>query len=333
MLWTDGLFLTAASLARIDSGLVDTAQAENITLDGPGGAIFAGIEEAASELTKLVLAFGGYLNSGDLTANHYAAVMNVGIGNSVRQKIVLQQVCINAENQYSWSHVVQWAALWCVYSVYRNAFQRNNTDRYKEKMVYYKKELDNRVRWTLSSLGVPVVLQPLSAPAALWGYGDSNSGYDSGTWDSSNLSLVSSPSATFAGSLDVAVTYADMSAPGNYVSYLKQNNCESGPSSKATITVTAGHKLSVNIASLKPADGIQPADQVLVCVVSPRKATHWNVYAGLSGSSLYLQNTTPIPVGTTSYTLTGDPVLSGFKLGRGQFSDRRLSIQLMRQRA
>ena len=50
-------------------------------------------------------------------------------------------------------------------------------------------------------------------------------------------------------------------------------------------------------------------------------ATHWNVYVGKSGGQKYLQNSSPIAIGTTTYDLSAAPALSGNPLWSGQVAD------------
>ena len=108
MLWTDSIFLAPGDLARIDSEVQTVATSESITLTGDNGMLRGAVEEAANEMMKLVISFGGYLNAGDLTANHLAAVLNVGIGNSVRQKVGLQQIVVSGDVPGQWNWVKQW---------------------------------------------------------------------------------------------------------------------------------------------------------------------------------------------------------------------------------
>ena len=118
-----------------------------------------------------------------------------------------------------------------------------------------------------------------------------------------------------------------------YQSVAKPNNAESDISQIVTVMPTTGQEISINISTLNPPTGAQHPSQMLVVVVSPLTATHWNVYVGKSGGILYLQNATPIPIGITSYTLSSDPVLSGSQYYLGQYADRRLSVSPMRQRS
>jgi hypothetical protein len=328
MLWTDSIWITQDDLMRIDSEVVNVAAAEGVSLNGDNGLIRGAIEEASNELQKLIIAFGGYLNSGDLTANHLAAVLNVGIGNSIRQKALLTQVCVSGFTPTSWNHIKQWAVHWTLRVFYRNVFSRTVNDRYEKKMNFFKDELVRRVTPTLFGLGIPIVLQPLLAPASYFTR-------NSGTWDSSNVSLVAG-----AGTLDntnfcdVVITFVDQSQPNFYVSASTPNNCESDAPTRITQQMGTGNVLQVSIASLNPPTGGQDPATILVAVVAQLKATGWNIYVSSTpGGILYLQNSTPVPIATQTYTFSGDPVFSGFPIQQGQYESRRLSLVPMRQRA
>lgn len=328
MLWTDKIFVTVDDLLRIDSEAQKVADAEEITLEGDNGQIRAGVEEASNEIQKLIVAFGGYLNSGDLTANHIAAVLNVGIGNSVRMKAGLNQICVSGDTSTSWNWIKQWTVLWSLRVFYRNAFARTVNDRYEKKMNIYKDELIRRVQPTLFALGAPIVLRPLYAPAAYFTR-------NSGSWDATNVTLTAGAGTLDnTHSCDVVVTYVDMSQANLYVSAAKPNNAESELADRITQVMNTGDVLEVSIASLNPPTGAQDPSQVLVVVISPLKATHWNIYVSATpGGTLFLQNANPIPIATETYTFAGDPVFSGYMSGLGQYADRRLSLVPMRQRA
>ena len=326
MLWTDSVFVVQDDLLRIDSEVSTVATSENITLTGDNGLLRGAVEETANEMMKLVISFGGYLNAGDLTANHLAAVLNVGIGNSVRQKVGLQQVVVSGDVPGQWNWIKQWTVFWALKTFYRDAFGRVGNDRYRAKMDFYKDELQRRVTPNLWALGVPVVIRPLVRPAATFER-------NTGTWDSSNVSMVAGSGTTAAVSYDVAISYCDMSQANFYVSPALPNNCESDLSDVANVATQDGAVVEVDTTSLNPPTGAQHPSQVMVVVVSPLKATHWNVYVGNQGGTLYLQNAAPIPIATKTYTLAGDPVLSGYEAGNGQWPDRRLSLVPTRQRA
>lgn len=326
MLWTDKIFISLNDLLRFDAEIQSVAESEEINLEGDNGMIRGAIEETSLELQKLMIAYGGYLNSGDLTANHLAAVLNVGIGNSVRQKALLDQVCVSGDTAATFNWIKQWTLFWTLRIFYRNAFARTVNDRYEKKMEFYKQELDRRVTPSVKALGIPIVLRPLYAPGAVF--------VQSGSWTTDNVGLVAGP-----GTLDttnvvnVAITYVDMSQANLYVDQTKKNNAESEASDPITLVMQTGNVIEVDITSLVPPTGQQNPAQVLVCVISPMKATHWNVYVGLTGRPMYLQNSTPIDINTKTYTLPGDPTFSGYQLGVGQYPDRRLSITPTRQRS
>jgi hypothetical protein len=327
LLWTDSLFISQSDLSRIDSEIPNVATAENIVLAGDNGLIKGAIEECSNELLKLIVAFGGYLNSGDLSANHLAAVLNVGIGNSVRTKATLDQVCVSGNSATSWNHVKNWTVAWTLRLFYRDAYSRTSNDRYKAKMDQYKDDLARRLTPAIYALGVPIVLQPLSAPAAYFTR-------NPGTWDSTDVDTVAGPGTLDNQSVDVTVTYVDQSQPNRYQSYAQSNNAESDAPPVVTQSLVTGQVLQVDVSNLNPPTGAQDPAQILTCVVAPLMATGWNVYVGLTGGTLWLQNSTPIPIATTSYTFSGDPV---FKNGKpqliGQYQNRRLSITPTRQRA
>jgi hypothetical protein len=327
LLFTDKIFVTTNDLMRIDGETQVVADNESITLEGDNGLIRAGIEETANELQKLMVAFGGYLNSGDLTANHLAAVLNVGIGNSVRVKAALTQVCVSSDTGAAWNWIKQFAVFWTLRIFYRNAFARTVNDRYEKKMNLYKDELTRRVQPTLFGLGIPIVLRPLYAPASYFTR-------NSGSWDYANVSLVPGNGTLDGTQCDVVISYVDMSQANLYLDPSNVNNAESELADRITVNMSPGNVISVDISTLVPPTGIQDPAQVLVVVVSPLKATHWNVYVSpVAGGVLFLQNTVPIPIDVETYTLDADPIFSGPTAGLGQWPTRRLSLVPMRQRA
>src|SRR4051812_24371897 len=198
MLWADKLFITTDDLSRIDSEALDVAGAERVVMDGPNGMTRGAYEELTDEFQKMMISFGGYLGSGDVTPNHLAAVLNVGLGNAVRQKALPSQVVVSGDVPGQWNHVKRWAVYYTLEFLYRDAFNRTVKDRYEGKMRYYKSERQRRIQPTVAARGVPVVIQPLQRPAAAY---EPNSG----TWGAANVSAVASPGAP-SGSWDVAIT-------------------------------------------------------------------------------------------------------------------------------
>lgn len=311
----------------MDPEISNVATAEGITLTGDEGLIRSSIEETVNELNKIVIAFGGYLNSGDLSANHLAAVLNVGIGNSVRQKILPIQVCVSGQTWTSWNWIKQWAVFWCLKIFYRTAMARTANDRYEKRMNTYKDELVRRITPNVYALGIPVVLQPLSAPAATFTR-------NAGTWGPSNVTLVNGSGSMNGAVVNVAITYVDQSQDNLYYNASAPNNAESQCTEWMEMTLATGKVLQFNIASLNPPNGTQDPATILVTVIAPLQATGWNIYVGLASSNtLYLQNSEPIPITTLEYTLPSDPTFSGYQVGLGQYESRRLSITPTRQRA
>jgi hypothetical protein len=325
MLWTDRVFLTTDDLARVDNDVVQTAEAESIVMDDSAYGFLRGSqEETANELSKMIISFGGYLSQGDISINHLSAVLNIGLGNSVRQKVLLQQICVSGVNAANANHIKQWAVHWALYHFFRACSGRTVKDRYEQKMRFYKSELVRRLNNNLYSLGIPVVTRPLSAPGATYER-------SSGTWDDSNVSSVAGP-GTFAGNYYVAISYVDASSAINYVNYQKKNNSESATTKPITLAMTSGNVVSVDISSLSPPTGAQHPSTINLRVVSPLAATHWNVYVGTSVNKLHLQNSTPIPIDTLTYTLAGNATTQYPTSEEGQYEDRRLFVSPTRQR-
>ncbi len=334
MIWTDGIFVSLNDLKRVDSEVSDIQDVEGIAVDGNYGSLRGGLEEASQEMNKMMVAYGGYLSSGDISPNHISAVLNIGLGNAVRYKALLSQVVVTGADQFAWNHIKTWAAHFCLMSIYRNATNRTTKDRYEGKMRYYKSELDRRITRGVTGLGIPLIIQPMAAPAALFERG-------SGVWSSNNVTAVNS-GTTNGGTFDVAVTYVNQGSPlpgggylpdsTKYVSSSQVGNAESNPSVLQSIPVPSNSVISVNIASLKPPTGTQDPATRILCVIAPLAATGWNVWVGPSGETLTLQNASPIPIATKTYQLASDPTSNGPIIGFGQYADRILSMSPVRQR-
>lgn len=335
MLWTDGIFLSMDDLKRVDSEIVDIQEVEGITVGGNYGSLRGAIDEASQELNKMLVAFGGHMGSGDVSPNHLEAVMNIGLGNAVRYRALTSQVVVTGANEFAWNHVKTWAAHFCLMILYRNATNRTTKDRYESKMRYYKSELDRRITRGVMGLGLPMVIQPLSAPGAIFER-------NSGKWSDENVTSVSATGSTDGGTFDVVITYVNQGAPdtgGNYIpdptKYISSSqvgNSESNPSTIQTIEVSSNNVVSVDITSLIPPTGSQDPSTRILRAIIPLAATGWNVWAGPSGESLTLQNATPVPIATKTYALLSDPANDGPLVGFGQYADRVLSMSPTRQR-
>lgn len=333
MLWTDGIFITIEDLQRVDGGVLQVATDEGIPITGNYSFIRGAIEEATQELQKMSVAFGGYLSTGDVSPNHTAAVLNIGLGNAVRYKALPSQVVVSGPAPFTSNHVKLWATSFALMYLYRNASNRTVKDRYESKMRYYKSEIDKRLARSVMGLGLPLTIQPLAAPAATFER-------NSGSWTSANVTSAVQAGPT-GGTFDVAVTYVNQGVLTNsgytpdstkYVSYLNPGNAESNPSTVQTVVVASGHVVHVDITSLNPSIGSQDPSQRILCVMVPLAATGWNIYVGTSGGTLYLQNLTPIPINTKTYQLAANPVNNTLAMGIGQYADRILSMSPTRQR-
>ncbi len=327
MLWTDRIFITEQDLLRMDAEVTSVATSEDIMLGGRNGNIRTAIEETALELMKNITVFGGVFGTGDVSANHTAAVMNIGLGNPARLKASLQQVVVSGENQDSFNWIKLWAMHHTLRVFYRGAMNRTTRDRYEDKMRFYSSEISRRIEPTLFGLGLPLVLRPLSAPAAFFER-------NAGSFGATNLTNETDAAGTLDETVNVAVTYTCNSGNGRYVSPTDKGNSESCSCVAVSKLLESGSVLKVDISTLNPPDGTQPVSQQISCVITPLAATHWNIYVGQENSEdLYLQNDSPIPITTTSYQFTGNPTFSGDLLDPGQYPDRLMSIIKKRQRA
>lgn len=314
MIWTDGDFCTSADLTTVDSEVALVGQAEEITIDAlaTGQApIHRAIEAAGDSIMAHMQQFGGYLSTQSVSANHYAAVMNVGLPAVQRSKVLLSQVVTSTQIPGEWSSLKRWVAYKCLAAFFTDASHRTQLDRYAEKALAYNKYAASVLWQNLVSRGLPIVRTPLPCPGAVYEPG-------SGSWGASNVSAVTQAGAV-GGDWDVAVTWIQQGA-STWISPTKKQNGESGPSTIVTKATTAGQALRVSIAGLVPPSGSQPESTVSTALVAYGTATGWFIYAGPTGGPLYLQTPNPLPLATTAYTLPSDPV-SGPLVGTGQFPD------------
>jgi hypothetical protein len=309
MLWTDADFVDAVDLLTLDPEISDIAAAETMTLDG--SVIRRGIEDAAAYVGGKLTRFSSYRHGGDVSANHLAAVLNVGGESSQRQRIALDQIVVTGRNEVYWSPIKTWVAHRCLRIFYRTALNKTQSDRYDSKYELFS-TIEANESWPLLKLtGIPIVPRPMPAPAAV-------QGYDSGTFAAS----IVNGAGVQVGDYDVRVTYVG----SDYVSKAVRGNAESHPSAKKTVTLANGKVLRVDVTNLVPPVDAAPVESNANCVFVPLKAVGWNVYAGLAGGVLYLQNTTPIPIATKIYTLAGDVATSGYTSGSGQYPTSFLTI-------
>lgn len=319
MLWTDADFISADDLTSLDNEVLAVATAEGIALEDNGtgtGVIHRAIEEAGDALLKHLQEFGGAsYGAGDVSANHYMAIMNTGLAVSNRTRVLLTQVIVTGNTPRTWTPLKRWAVYWSLMLFYRDAANRTNNDRYSEKEDGYRRHLHGTYWAAVRSLGLPVVFQPLPCPGALYEP-------EAGFWGTSNVVMV--PGAgTVTGTYDVAITFVDGG---------RSSNNESGPSQRVTVDLTPGSVLRVLLDGLMPPTGTQPACTRAQAVVPYGRATHWNVYAGLSGETLKLQSSTALDITTTAFTFSGDPATATTPVGTGQYPDTYMAFHNWNQR-
>lgn len=311
MLLTDDVLISQADLVTVDSEVTDVATAESITIDGTNGLSWKAHGECADFLLSAMQSFGGPLGGPTISGTHLAHVYNTGGGYAVRiPRIQRHQIVTHSPlNASLWSPLKRWAIQKALVLFYRSAFNRNVNDRYASKLEEYERALRMDYWPALKSNGLPVVVTPLSAPAAVF---EPNSG----TWSASNLSSVPG-GATAQTAYYVAITYTG----SGYVSASSKGNAESAPSQKLQFTVPLDELLKIDITSLVPPTGAQDPSTLVYGAYSPMAATGWNVYVGSNDTDLYLQNASPIAIATKTYTLSAAPTLSGTRLQLGQFPD------------
>lgn len=204
----------------------------------------------------------------------------------------------------------RWLSAVALRDFYRTAIFKSTTD---DRLVakYDMAQEEERKRWSsLLAYGLPMVLNPLAAPAASHVLG-------SGSW---TATAASGGSAT-AGSWRVAVTWTDSSG---YTSAANRGNAESGPSAEQVLTLAAGQQITVDIASLVPPGSAAAQVSVADGTFYTRTATHWNIYAARGTDPMRLQTSSPIAIATTSHSFT--PAASGALMTPGQHADANYTV-------
>ena len=325
MLWTDSSVVTSADLSSIDPEVAAVASAEGLVVDGSMGIVQRTWEVASQQLLSQMQRFGGYLSSGLVSANHLAAVFNVGGPGVNRTRILLGQIVACDPN---FPLVKTWFTYRVLRQFYHAAFSRTLTDRYEKKMNQYDKDLRLELWPNVKNIGLPIVYRPMCAPGALNERVPGTTRTQAGTWSASNVST-GSLLGTAGGTFDVAVTYVDQSF---YKSQLIKYNAESYTSDRITQVVAAGQVVHIDITSLVPPNAGSDPASLPQSITTPLNADGWNLWIGAAGGPLYLQNAQPYPITQKSVTLTGDPTLSGFQSDYGQFADAFYTVQDLIQR-
>ncbi len=315
MLWTDAIFITSADLASVDGDIIPAAGSESITLDGINGICQRSIEDSGLFLMSKMMGFAGFLAGTTLSANHLQAVFNIGTPAVQRSRILPDNIVVSGPNATYWSPLKIWAVHKALAYFYNSAANRNmaQMDRYAAKRDNFKKAIKAE-HWPLfQGLGMPVTYKPMPAPAAV-------QAHNAGTFTISQVA----GAGVATGSYDVAITYIDQSVPANN---------ESNPSAVVTLVLTSGHLIKADITKLVPPNGMGSPADISRCIITPLNASGWNVYVGLTGQTLYLQNATPIPIAIKTYTLAADPTSTLAAVGLGQYPDQYLTIPDLMNRA
>jgi hypothetical protein len=322
LLFTDSDIITPADLAVVDQEVTSDATALNVTLSGPGSIIRRAVEEAGTEITAAFQNFSGYLVGLGISANHVAAVLNTLTTAINRPRARLNQVCA-LDPDPTHLHMKRWLEYRALTGFYRSLYHRKVEDRFEKKMNNYRAEAS--FAWNnLISSGLPIVLQPLACPGALRELG-------SGTWGASNVSAGGTGSTEIGHVYDIAITWVNSQG---YVTWSNNGNGESAPSAIVTLPAVTGSVLTLTLTGLNPPDGTIPQNLGTADgIYTPQPASGWNVYVGITGQTLWLQNATPIPIATTSYTLADAPTLTGNPMGQGQHPDYNFAFQNVLWRA
>jgi hypothetical protein len=210
------------------------------------------------------------------------------------------------------------------------AFARvTSNDRYEKKMQTYAKDVQ-WVYWPrLKSLGLPIVARPLVSPGAVNARAFYSSSLMGGRWSvDRNLSVVDSAGSA-AKDLVIAVTWVDQSF---YKSPVDKYNGESYISPKLSISIDTDKTVVVDITSLRPPTSEVDPAQIPLAVVTSLNATGWNIYVGVAGGDLYLQNASPVPVAVKTYTVANNPLTTGYTTDNGQYPELYYTMQDTLQR-
>jgi hypothetical protein len=318
MLFTDADFVNSADLLSLDPEVAKVSAAEGITVDSPAGIAAQACDEVGQKLLTEMQAFTGFMPPVAMPYNQTAAVINM-VGPTVnRSRIALAQIVVTPPNPTQMA-VSKPSALkrYTVYTAlemfYRAAFYKKTNDRYDNKRKMYAEEIRKKYWPRFFSQGVPIAYKPLACPGAIHEW-------NAGIWDSTRVSTVAGVNAGGTTLCDVVITWVDQT---KYLLPTNKGNSESGPSAiVAGVSVTTATVLHIDISNLNPPNGLSPLNVSLgQGLVIPGNASGWNVYVGATGSTLYLQNATPIAIATKTYTLAGAPTLSGYQPDSGQYPD------------
>ncbi len=310
-LWVDDDFITLDDMMSMDSECAEVAQDESIVIEGDSGVI-----RRAKALCQTRLS--GFMSFSNFSP-HDLTVRDVNIPQTVAEfrynYAGFAQVVVSGESPSSWPAIKQWVMAKTLVEFYRLASNKH-ADRFSDRMDEMKAQIKSEYWPLFKQRGLPIIFNPLVAPGAIM--------ERCGTFDAGKVTLVAG-----AGSATDTINFAITWVGPLYVNEANQNNQESWRSQLVPLTLTNGNVAAVSIVGLIPPNGNQPLFTTSSCRYSPGIASGWNVWAGAVNSDImYLQNLAgPIPVGTTSFNLPGNPILSGSQLGLGQFEQISLEIR------
>lgn len=319
MIWTDSDFITVADLSSVDPDIVDTATSLDLILTGDNGIIRRGVEAAGMRLENILVSFTTYLSSNDLSANHLSAVFYTGSAPNQRRRVTLDQIVVSGRNASYWSELKEWVVNEILTRFYISAANKAENDRYETKRNEFRAQGTLTFMPQLRKSGVPIVYRPMPAPAA-------TQYRRPGSWTAGQAVQAG---ATAVGQYDVTITYVDQ---GRYIDQINFANAESGPAVLQTVTLTSGNSITLDITNLTPPNGAVPMESLARGFVVPLNATGWNIYVGLHDQTQYLQNANPVMIASKTFQLPGDPVLSGYAVGIGQYPEAFLTTQDLIQR-
>ncbi len=315
MLLTDNDVVSLADLAAVDSEVAAVAMTAKppIVIDGAGSICEQNWAECQQKILSAMQSYVSYPAQTGMPATHIAAVTNVGVPARTQARIRLNQIVTSDPNYgVSQSALKTWMVYAALAMFYRDASSRLGKDRFEEK--YQRYDYEARCKWSRArNAGLPMLYNPMECPGAKHAWG-------AGSWSGANLTTVAGSGS--AQTVQVAITYYDAS---KYTSEAVNGNAESGPSAVLDKAIPAASVLHVDITSLNPPTGVMDPVGLSAGLMTPLNCTHWVIWVGTPGGPYYWQ--AAVPIATKTYTLAGNPVLSGSILGSGQYPSLSLVFQ------
>ncbi len=309
MLFTDSDLVQPYDLVSIDGEAASVASSIKGQLSGVQSAIRQGWIECSSALNNQLQSYTAYFGAPGTQA-HLMAVFNSSIYSNTAPRVLQNRIIA-----HDWRHdnSLSPCQLWLVYTalkiLYVDASNRLGKDRYQDKAKRFsQRAIDAWEDW--KAQGLPTAYAPLDCPGAIHQRG-------AGQWSANTNTTATATGGQYV----VAITYYDAAA---YVSQANKGNAESGPSNLVPVTAPVNRVIQVDISGLNPPDGGQSKIGLSEGLTLARPATHWNVYVGnptTDGSMPVMYWQASSPIATKTYTLAGNPNLSGSIMDQGQFPD------------